>query len=128
MKKILLYDDVFKAQILAIHGTTKDVERVAKNHKLDYTPSTGSKGCCYRLPDNYGYLLWLEDCTDFYALLHETVHLVKLTLEDRGMNTNLSNEDEVFAYYQMFWFRKLWRFYGNIKPEDKKNGNTKKRS
>lgn len=54
------------------------------------------------------YLIYLEDKDNFYTLLHETVHLVNHILRDRNAHYDWY-KDEVFAYYQTYWVKKLWR-------------------
>lgn len=68
---------------------------------LDKTDSRGRK---FR-----DYLINVEDKNDFYVLLHESVHLVGWILEDRNISVKKEN-DEIFAYYQEYWFKTLWRF------------------
>lgn len=58
------------------------------------------------------YRVHIEDKKDFYGLLHETVHLVKRIMVDRGIPFNAKN-DEVIAYLQTYWFKKLWRKLNN---------------
>lgn len=55
------------------------------------------------------YLVNVEKKKDFYTLLHETVHLVGQILDDRMIPIRKEN-DEIFAYYQTYWFKTLWRF------------------
>jgi hypothetical protein len=54
------------------------------------------------------YVVWVKNRKDFYCLLHEVSHLLIKVFEDKGMEVN-DHTTEAFAYYQEFWFRKLWR-------------------
>lgn len=58
------------------------------------------------------YLIIVEGKKDFYTLLHETVHLTQHILRDRMISVREDN-DEVFAHYQTYWFKQLWRFMNN---------------
>lgn len=54
------------------------------------------------------YVVSLTNRRDFYSLLHECVHLVRRIFEDRGIPFGTENH-ELIAYYQEWWFRALWR-------------------
>lgn len=62
------------------------------------------------------YLIYLEDKDDFYTLLHESVHLVNHILRDRNAFYNW-DKDELFAYYQTYWFKKIWRLVNKKKGQ-----------
>jgi hypothetical protein len=119
MKRKWFWEDVFCVSVLAITGTKAEAQKILDKYKVDF--SFHGVGFCAEMPDNQGFLIWLEKPDNFYHLLHECVHLVRCSFQTKGMNTELGNEDEAFAYYLCSWFKTLWRFYGNI---DKK-GNKK---
>jgi len=52
-------------------------------------------------------LVWIQDEDDYYAIVHETVHLVKRIFEIMGIPFNEEN-DEMIAYYQNYWVRTFW--------------------
>ena len=53
------------------------------------------------------FLVWIEDKTSFYYLVHETAHLVQHIFE--FLNITYSQENrEAIAYYQEYWTRKIW--------------------
>ena len=118
MRKKLFREDVFIVDVCAINGTREEAQRFLDGNNIEKT--LGGNGCCYVIPDNKGFVLWLMDSNDFYILMHETLHLVVAIFEAKGINVNLSNEEEVIAYYQSYWFRKLWRWFGNLNPITKK--------
>ena len=60
------------------------------------------------------YHIHIDNPQNFYLLMHECVHIVNRIFEDRDIYYDKA-EDELFAYYLTFWFKKLWRYYGNIK-------------
>lgn len=76
---------------------------LSKKDKLfsAYTDIVDKKGLRY-------YVIHLDDKKDFYALLHECVHLTKRVFQDRGVPFNAEN-DEAIAYYMTYWFKRLWR-------------------
>jgi len=115
-----LNDEVFAANVLAFCGTAKQMEKKCKGLGIPYVPSEGALGACKALPEYGGYIVWLVHPDDFYVLLHETVHLIRYIFEERGIGTDLEYNDEVIAFYQMFWFRKLWRWFGNLKEKGDK--------
>jgi hypothetical protein len=112
MKKKLLSDDVFLVDVYAITGTREEAQKFIDKEGVGQT--LGGSGCCYALPDNKGFVLWLMYADDFYVLMHETLHLVVAIFEAKGINVNLANEEEVIAFYQSYWFRKLWRWFGKL--------------
>jgi hypothetical protein len=119
MKKIWLRDEVFSASVMAVTSSVDEARILLKELKVDALIDEGTDAFCYVIPNNRGWIVWMETPKHFYSLMHESVHLVRLIFEDKAINTNLSNEDETFAYYQMFWFKMLWRFFGNIKKQRK---------
>ncbi|MEK9207719.1 MAG: hypothetical protein AAB922_04505, partial [Patescibacteria group bacterium] len=54
------------------------------------------------------YIVYMENKDDFYGLLHECLHLVKLVFIDRQIPF-VSENDEAIAYYLCWWFKTLWR-------------------
>jgi hypothetical protein len=120
MKKRLFSDDVFVVDVYALSGTREEAQGFLDKEKADF--KLGGNGCCLALPDNRGFVLWLMHPDDFYVLMHETLHLVVGAFEAKGINVNLANEEEVIAYYQAYWFRKLWRWFGNLSAKKGKNG------
>ena len=54
------------------------------------------------------YVVSMDNKEDFYSLLHECLHLVKQIFLDRHIPFTAEN-DEAIAYYQEWWFKKLWR-------------------
>ncbi len=123
MKQKVFSDEVFIVDCYAICGTREEAQEFLNKKKVDYT--LGGNGCCLALPNNEGFVLWLEHSDDFYVLMHETLHLVVGAFEAKGINVNLANEEEVVAYYQAYWFRKLWRWFGNLKLPTKATLNPK---
>lgn len=117
MKKKLLRDDVYLVDVYAITGTREEAQKFLDKNGVEQ--ELHGVACCYALPNNNGFVVWLLHPDDFYVLMHETLHLVVAIFETKGINVNLANEEEAMAYYQSFWFRKLWRWYGNMKGETK---------
>jgi hypothetical protein len=93
-KLIHLYDPLYLANVDLRIGKGSNlfgcyVERIVKNNTVRYVVS-------------------MENRDDFYSLLHECVHLVKHIFADRQIPFDARN-DEAIAYYQTWWFKKLWR-------------------
>lgn len=120
MKSKLLSDDVFMVDVRAMTGAREDAQKYLEKIESDFEISENALGICIRVPDG-SLLLWLHDPSDFYVLLHETTHLVRMVLVDCGVDVDLKYGDEVFAYYQMYWFRKLWRYYSSLMPKGGEN-------
>lgn len=100
-KKYTFYDDVFSAKVIV---------NIGHNDMLD-TKFRGNICLSDITEDNKTtreYIMNLEDRNAFYTLLHESLHLVKNIFQDRGMIFNAAN-DESIAYYQEYWFKKIWR-------------------
>jgi len=111
MKK-KLYDPVFIADVILITGDWNDIKMHGQMLNPDGALLSGSVSVI-ETKNKLGqiqreYLIHIEDPKDFYTLLHETVHLVKTIFTDRGIPFTVEN-DEMIAYYQSFWFKKLWR-------------------
>ena len=117
MKKKTFGDDVFLVDVIAFYGTREEAQNFIDGLKIDY--KLGGVGYCGVLPDNGGFVVWVQDSNDFYCLLHECVHLITYIFASKGINTDLHNEDETFAYFMSFWFKNLWRFFGNINKNEK---------
>ena len=115
MKKKVIGDNTLLVDVTAICCPRDEAQKFIEKLGIKY--ELGGVGYSAEIPDNGGFVVWLQDPKDFYCLLHECVHLVNQIFNSKGINTNLSNEDETFAYFMSFWFRKLWRFFGGIKKE-----------
>ena len=112
-----IYEPIFQAEVAFVHGTSAaELKALFKNKNIAddefYDNMDGSISLIDTQEKDGGktreYLLWIRQKRDFYALMHETLHLVRHILADRGIPFD-SNNDEVIAYYHTFWFRKLWR-------------------
>ena len=53
------------------------------------------------------FLVWIEDKTNFFYMVHETAHLVQRIFEFVGVTYSQTNK-EAIAYYQEYWVRKFW--------------------
>lgn len=62
-------------------------------------------------------IVWVDRASNFYALYHETVHLVVDIFRDKGIPFDSHNE-EVIAYFQEHWFRQMWHHMGIWNDED----------
>ena len=118
MKKKLLSDDLYIVDVIAVSGTKQEVQKVLNENKSDFVIPENCEGFCVKLPAR-ALCIWIKNPRDFYILLHETIHLTRIVFADCGAITDLAVGDEHIAYYIAFWFRKLWRFFGNIKKRRK---------
>ncbi len=119
MIKKIFSENILMVDVIGITGSREEAQKFLDRHKC--TLELQGVGCCAIIPNSGGFIVWVQDPRDFYVLMHECVHLTNFIFNSKGMNTNLSNEDETFAYFMAYWFRTLWRFFGNIK-KGKKNG------
>ena len=81
-------------------------ETISADRVLGFVQSidiTNNPGIIYR-----DYVMYLESKENFYTLLHESTHLVNHILRDRNAFYDW-NKDEAFAYYQTYWFKRIWR-------------------
>jgi len=109
-------EPVFEKTVYAVWCSREELYTwLKKKFDFDLEMSEFSDGVSINLPDNLGSVIWLSDKKDFYLLLHETVHIVRFSLEDRMMITDLAVDDETFAYYQAYWFKVLWRWFNKLK-------------
>jgi hypothetical protein len=116
MKHKKFYDELYKSVVYAVYGTADECEKwVKKKFNQELNIDRFWQASCVELLENEGYVVWLEDNKNFYALLHECVHLTGRILKNMDVNKDLIKNDEHIAYYLEFWFRKLWRFFGNLK-------------
>ena len=91
---IRLYDPLFLADV-----------------RLRIGKGSGLYGCYVKRVVKDGdvrYVVSMEHREDFYSLLHECLHLVRCIFVDRNIPFTVDN-DEAIAYYQVWWFKKLWR-------------------
>ena len=122
MKSKLFHDPVFCIDVRALSGTLNEARTWMKNHDWDFEPSEQCEGFC---SCSGSFIIWLKNPKDFYILMHESLHLVGKALKDCGVPDGLMLDsgqmNETVAYYHMFWFRKLWRYYGNLRTTRKAN-------
>lgn len=118
MKIKRFFDKVFIVDVTALSGTKEEVNKWLKKNGSDYQLIDAVEGFC-RHEDKKAYWIWIKNPKDFYVLLHETLHLVGMATEANGVGAclmrNPTEVDETLAYYLSYWFKELWRFYGNIK-------------
>jgi hypothetical protein len=111
VKKI--YEPILTADVIFIFDCkVKELENWYKRKNLvkedSYDLLSGAV-TDYVDKDKYKYyIIWIENKKDFYTLFHESIHLVRRIMVDRNVPFNETN-DEFIAYYETFWFKKLWR-------------------
>jgi len=67
------------------------------------------------------HVIFINEPDDFYTLSHEIVHLCRTVFIDRGIPTDLKDNDETFAYLHTHLLKILWRKMGKLqKPLPKK--------
>ena len=115
MRRKTFNDEVFLTDVVAITGTREETQAFLDKNDIEF--DLGGDGYCGAFPNNRGFVVWLLHPDDFYVLMHEVLHLVVYIFNTKGININLANEEEVIAYYQSFWFRKLWRWFGGLKKK-----------
>lgn len=54
------------------------------------------------------HFIWINGKDNYYTLTHECLHLVKGVCEALSIPFDKDN-DELVAYYQEYWVRRLWR-------------------
>jgi len=115
MKRKLFSDDVYCVDVLALSGTFEEAKKELEKRECGFVMTDRrTEGFCTKTPKG-GLVVWLAKPKDFYVLMHETLHLVRMVFTDNGVITDLAAGDEHIAYYHAYWFKRLWRFYGNIK-------------
>lgn len=122
---------MFEIDINFIIGDRKDVEKFADNTNI--TDFTG--GGCWQIEKKEekkliarSYLIWITDVTEFYHMVHETLHLTKMIFDLHGVPFNSGN-DEMIAYYQGYWVRKFWHIMSKyVEYKSKRSKDVSKRS
>lgn len=119
-----LHDKVFIADVLFLISTPKEYEAWKKKVKLTGLESLGEEMCeglSFKMDKTLtdgaierDYVIWIDVAANFYTLLHETTHTVIKILDDRGIVWT-KEDHEVLVYYQNYWFKRLWRIFGNLK-------------
>ena len=99
---------IFGVSVILVTGDKKQLNKVAKlsGDECEYHDAE----CSTLLDDDdivKGFLVWILVPDDYYAMVHETMHLVKRIFKVIGIPFN-SDNDEVMAYYQNYWVRKFW--------------------
>lgn len=121
MKKKVFIDDIYDVQVIAIYGDFEEAKKFLKEKVCEWEPTDiFTQGFCTSNPKG-GFILWLNNNKDFYMLMHEVVHLVRMVFTPSGVITDLSIGDEHIAYYQVYWFRRLWRWFSRVKKGGGKN-------
>ena len=122
MKTKRFFDKVFVVDVVALSGTKDEINKWLKKEKSDYKISEGVKGFCRR-EEGKAFWVYISNPLDFYALLHEVIHLVGMITDRNGVGACLMRSatevDETLAYYLSYWFKELWRFYGKLKKGNK---------
>ncbi len=115
---------IFMVNVHFIIGDKKDIKRFC----ADLDPSEYAAGGCWDIEKTvgnskeYSVLIWLDDIDALYNMIHETVHLVRLIFNHFNIPFTAEN-DEMIAYYQNYWIRKIWRVMAisDNKGRNKKN-------
>ena len=140
MRTKLFFEPVLKSEVRFVTDCSgAELRDWAKKHPkylacLDKLPVDGLDGCTSNLemvtdvePDGgltTHHFLWIRVKNQFYSLLHETVHLTGQVFHERGIPI-LKENDEMFAYYQEYWFKILWRFMNKKHPKGGEVENSK---
>lgn len=119
-----IYEEVYRREVLFITGCSfieahKELDKF--KIKLDTVDLSNADGCVAEFnkesqpkmkssaPELF---LWVENRNAFYVLMHEVVHL---TINIFALS-NIAIDGattESFAFYNEFWFKKLWRLMSN---------------
>lgn len=112
------WDSIYKFELIFIADAThEEVNKRIKKYHVPFLPESfsGNDGAFILInPDEHKgmkywtALLWIRKKKDFYALLHELVHMVIDVFENRSIEITTATT-EPFAYYLESWFKKLWR-------------------
>lgn len=122
MRAKKFYEPLYEADVLFLTETTpNEIKEYLKKHKYSgegegFDTTMGSVSTM-DMVDKDGrkirnYMIIVEKKKDFYTLLHECLHLATHILNDRLVPITADN-GEALAYYQTFWFKKLWRYVNN---------------
>lgn len=87
---------------------TTVVVKIKKPDRGELSGTTSTEEKVTKTGKEVRYVILLEDNKDYYTLAHECLHLVKRVFEDRGIPFNSKN-DEMIAYYQTYWIKRIWR-------------------
>ena len=101
---------IFKVDVCLNLGTI-DREKPPVIFNAEYIPKEDSIAECTAIENDKKTILafhvWVKDKTDYYSMVHETLHLVEYILSKKGIPFNSENQ-ELIAYYQGYWVRKFW--------------------
>lgn len=118
--KKIIFESVYRHAVIFISGCElKEANSYLKRYGIGLSKEQleGANGVTASFTDldskkieGIVYVVWVKSRKDFYTLLHETVHLCLNIFEDSNMRiSNETTASEAFAFYQEFWFKKLWR-------------------
>ena len=101
-------EEVYDVKLTALSGTKAEVSKWLGEDESKLKNIKGMLGA----RKGKGMYIWLPKEATRSILAHETVHLVRRIFEKRGVNLDLTQGDEHFAYYYEYWFNRLegWFF------------------
>jgi len=109
---------LFGVEVILHLGDKKQI----KEHSLDLEINKSHLAECILYSDEddnpIDLTIWVKDKTDFYSMVHETLHLVKQIFGMKNIPFN-SDNDELIAYYQGYWVRKFWNKMSKFIKENK---------
>lgn len=103
-------DEVFKADVTLLVGNIKESEHYLKKfvNNANFIDAVGEVITMENKLGHKKRIIWILDKNNQFVLVHELIHLVRMIFEDKGIHFEKWN-DELIAYYQEFWFKKIWR-------------------
>lgn len=115
MKHKLIYDEVFRAEVLFYLCDNGDdaLKHANKkyNAKISDASFDGFQGTCMELFNTKtkitSWFVWIKYKDDWKTMTHETSHLVFRILDNRGVKYS-SDNDETWCYLHEYFIGKFW--------------------
>lgn len=111
MKIKEIYEPVYRATIGLLICPASEFKKHTKRLNIEGVEAEKTTaGAVYPLVDADGcktWLVWFAKKPSLNDIVHESWHLVDHILESRGVDYSAKGSNEVFAYYQEYWFDKI---------------------
>lgn len=98
------FDPLFYANVWLLIGSREEF-----NEELDNSIHETDQALTIQMTngDVTRFYVWLKNCSRYYNMVHETLHLAHRILNHASIDITNDNI-ELVAYYQNYWVRKFW--------------------
>ena len=118
LQMLYIYDPVLKSYLNIFYECNyKELNKyISETYNVTVKEDDSDDGCFFKIKDSdtqeEHYCIWIrkiKNNTHAYSkIIHELVHYLFQIFYDRGIKVG-KNNDEIFAYFQQFYFEKIYK-------------------